>query len=97
MHLRMWQHALFHPEELERLGLPTAMDSRPYPITDVTPEQILMRLLSFLLLLMEAQVWDSAWHTVAFPNRFVPILHVSTFQEACVCIMALASASGMCQ
>lgn len=91
----MWRHAFFNPNELERIGLRTAVDSRPYPVTDVSEGQILMRLISFVLLLMEAQVWDSAWHTVAFPNRFAPILYVSTFQEASMVVLALVIETGM--
>ena len=71
---------MHNPGELERIGLRTASDSHPYPINELTAVHILMRLLSFLLLLMEAQVWDSAWHTVAFPNRFAHFLDASTVQ-----------------
>lgn len=72
----MWRQATFHPLELEKIGLPTLGNSRPNMVKDISPKQILKRMLSLLFLLMEGLVWDIAWRHEAFPNRFATHLHI---------------------
>lgn len=72
---RIWRQATSDPVDLEHLGLQTAENSPPRRMKEARSEQVLMQLLSFVLLLMEGQVWDTAWHHEAFPNRFATYLH----------------------
>ena len=73
--VRVWRQATFDPGALEQLGLLTAVNSHLGPTQDIVPEQILIQLVTFVFLLMDGQIWDTAWHHEAFPNRFATHLH----------------------
>lgn len=90
--VRLWRQATFDSAGLKQLGLQTAHNSPLLAKQDKMTEQTLMQLLSFVFLLMEGQIWDTAWRHEAFPNRFAtPLRRCVT---TCCLLGALAKLLG---